>query len=78
MPDSFLQLRGYQDFDSPGLLFNLNEDPGQGINQYELYPEKIESMERLIPENKAKGYLINKDGKDPIETIYTWLLNNEN
>ncbi|MBD3628216.1 arylsulfatase [Cyclobacterium sp.] len=61
MPDSFFQLRGYHDFDSPGLLFNLNEDSGQRINHYASYPEKIESMERLISESKAKGYLVKKD-----------------
>ncbi|MEX2569066.1 MAG: arylsulfatase, partial [Cyclobacteriaceae bacterium] len=61
MPDSFFQLKGYHDFDSPGLLFNMKEDPGQQNNHYGSYPEQVENMERLISESKAKGYLTNRD-----------------
>lgn len=58
MPESFSKLRGYSNFNTPGLLFNLKEDPEQRINHYESQPERVASMDRLILESKAKGYLI--------------------
>ena len=58
MPEFFKELRGYTDFETEGLLFNLTEDPGQRINLYEEYPEKVKEMDRLITSYKEQGYLI--------------------
>ena len=58
MPEFFKELRGYTDFETAGLLFNLKEDPEQRINLYEDYPEKVKEMDRLIAVNKQQGYLI--------------------
>jgi len=46
-----------------GLLFNLEDDIGQRVNLYEDFPEKAKEMDRLISDNKEKGYLI-KDIKN--------------
>ena len=56
MPDSFKKLKGYADFDTPGVLFNLESDPEQRINLYDKYPERIKEMERLLKEYRDKGY----------------------
>lgn len=58
MPESFSKLRGYTTFNASGLLFNLKDDPEQRINHYELQPERVANMDRLISESKSKGYLI--------------------
>jgi len=58
MPQYFKDLRGYTDFETDGLLFNLAEDPGQRVNLYEKYPEKVAQMKQLIEDEKSKGYLI--------------------
>ena len=34
--------------DSPGLLFNLREDPRQSKDLYDQYPEKVEAMSELL------------------------------
>ncbi|WP_375586105.1 arylsulfatase [Cyclobacterium xiamenense] len=61
MPESFSDLRGYVPFATAGLLFNLSADPEQRVNHYEQRPELVESMDRLILEGKAGGYLIKDD-----------------
>ncbi len=48
MPESFKNLRGYTDFNTETLLFNMKEDPGQRVNLYEKYPEKIKEMDMLL------------------------------
>jgi arylsulfatase A-like enzyme len=58
MPESFKKIRGYSDFETEGLLFNLKDDTEQRVNLFEQYPEKVKEMERLIIEEKAKGYLL--------------------
>jgi arylsulfatase A len=58
MPESFKKIRGYTDFETEGLLFNLKDDTEQRVNLFEQYPEKVKEMERLIIEEKAKGYLL--------------------
>jgi arylsulfatase A-like enzyme len=57
-PDSFLKLRGYTDFDTPGILFNMKEDPEQRVNLYNEYPEKVQKLSRLIEVYKEQGYLV--------------------
>jgi len=58
MPASFSDLRGYVNYNTPGLLFNLREDPEQRKNLYNTNPELVKSMESLILADKANGYLI--------------------
>jgi arylsulfatase A len=58
MPQYFKELRGYIDFETKGLLFNLKEDPEQRVNLYEDYPERVKEMDRLITVYKEQGYLI--------------------
>lgn len=58
MPEFFKKLRGYSDFETEGLLFNLKEDTEQRVNLYEQYPQKVQEMERLIHAYKESGYLI--------------------
>ena len=53
MPESFKKLRGYEDFETKGLLFNINKDPEQVNNLYEQYPDKVKEMDRLIEEYRA-------------------------
>ncbi|MEM9157981.1 MAG: arylsulfatase [Verrucomicrobiota bacterium] len=49
-PESYLQHFGLQTYpkDTPGLLFNLKEDPRQSTNLYAKYPEKVERMRSLL------------------------------
>ena len=56
MPDSFKALRGYEDFTTEALLFDLEKDPGQRVNLYDLYPEKIEEMDALLQKYRQQGY----------------------
>ncbi len=49
-PESFKRLKGYTDFHTEGILFNLKEDPGQRVNLYETHPEKVQEMDRLLQE----------------------------
>ena len=58
MPQFFKDLRGYTDFETDGLLFNLKDDPGQRVNLFEQYPERVRAMHQLIQEYKDTGYLI--------------------
>jgi len=48
MPDFFKRLRGYQDFNTKGLLFNMKNDSEQRINFYKEYPEKVRELDHLI------------------------------
>ncbi len=58
MPEFFKELRGYTDFETEGLLFNLENDIEQRVNLYSVYPEKVKEMDRLITDYKNQGYLI--------------------
>ncbi len=64
MPESFKKLRGYTDFDSPGVLFNLESDPEQRINLYEKYPERIKEMDSLLKEYRERGYSAREPASD--------------
>jgi arylsulfatase A-like enzyme len=48
LPESFKQLTGYTDFHTPGLLFNMQEDPEQRVNLYEKFPEKVKDLEQML------------------------------
>lgn len=48
VPDWFHSKRGYEKEQTPGLLYNLKEDPSQHHNLYNKYPEKISEMKKLL------------------------------
>jgi len=58
MPESFKKLRGYKDFETKGLLFNMKNDPEQRVNLYEQHPEKMIEMENLLQAYRDRGYSI--------------------
>ncbi|MEC3908408.1 arylsulfatase [Tamlana sp. 2201CG12-4] len=58
MPDSFKKLKGYKDFNTDNLLFNLEKDPEQRVNLSLQHPDKIAKMEKLLKQEINKGYLI--------------------
>ena len=58
MPESFKALRGYQDFETKGLLFDLKSDPGQRNNLYTKHPDKIETMNKLLHTYRRQGYSV--------------------
>ncbi|MCH1510938.1 MAG: hypothetical protein L7T84_17165, partial [Akkermansiaceae bacterium] len=45
-------LKTYQK-ETPGLLFNLKEDPRQSKNLYQQHPEKVAAMEKLLKAYRA-------------------------
>lgn len=64
VPESFKKLRGYTDFDTKGILFNMKDDSEQRINLYEKYPEKIKEMDKLLQEYREKGYSVSRNKPD--------------
>ena len=60
-PESFKRLKGYTDFSTEGILFNLKEDPEQLVNLYEKYPERIQEMDMLLQKYRESGYSIKKE-----------------
>ena len=59
MPEFFKELRGYTDFHTEGLLFNMKEDPEQRVNLYEKHPDKITELEMLLKEYRESGHSVN-------------------
>ena len=57
MPDSFKALRGYEDFETDKLLFNLELDPEQRVNLYPDYAAKASEMDLILQIELDKGYL---------------------
>ena len=56
MPAFFKELRGYTDFETEGVLFDLEKDPGQRINLYNEYPEKVKELEALLNKELEEKY----------------------
>ena len=48
MPKSFKELRGYTDFETEGLLFNMKEDVAQRVNLFSKHPDKVEELSELL------------------------------
>jgi arylsulfatase A-like enzyme len=48
MPESFKELRGYVDFETEGILFDMGKDPGQRENLFEQHPEVAGEMEAIL------------------------------
>lgn len=53
IPEDFAELRGYSDFNTRGLLFNMNEDPEQKNNLYGDFPEKVEELNLQLEKYKS-------------------------
>lgn len=60
MPDYFKVLRGYKNFTTKGLLFDMEKDPGQRTNLYEQHPNITEEMEKLLQLYRQQGYSVNR------------------
>ena len=60
MPDSFKALRGYEDFDTDVLLFDLEADLGQRKNLSDKYPDRIATMAALLQEYRDQGYSVKR------------------
>jgi hypothetical protein len=60
MPESFKELSEYTDFNTEGILFNMEDDPEQRVNLYKKYPEKIIEMDKLLQEYRERGYSIRR------------------
>ena len=58
MPDSFMSLRGYEEFESDVLLFDLKQDPGQRVNLSEKYPDRVKAMASLLERYRTQGYSV--------------------
>ena len=56
MPESFKKLRAYVDFETIGLLFDMEKDPEQRLNLFDQYPEKVEELDRLLQKELAEKY----------------------
>ena len=56
MPDSFKQLRNYTDFETRGILFDMEKDPEQRENLYMQYPRVVEEMANLLDKNLEEKY----------------------
>lgn len=48
MPESFKKIRGYEDFDTEALLFNMKDDPEQRINLYKSQPTVAAELKNLL------------------------------
>ena len=57
MPDYYKKLRGYKDFTTKGLLFDLDKDLEQRTNLYNEYPKVISEMELMLKKELDRGYL---------------------
>ena len=60
MPPSFKDLRGYEDFETKGLLFDMEKDPGQRENLYLRHPEIVEQMHRLLMKYRDQGFSVTR------------------
>ncbi|MDO6602856.1 sulfatase family protein [Arenibacter palladensis] len=58
MPESFKELRGYEDFESDGLLFDMAIDSEQTNNLYDQYPEIILDMQGILERYQQQGYSV--------------------
>ncbi|MBD0831979.1 sulfatase family protein [Aestuariibaculum sediminum] len=63
MPESFMKIKGYQLFNTEGLLFNMKNDPEQRNNLYNSYPEKIKELQSLLKTYQDQGYSVSRKNK---------------
>ena len=60
MPDSFKKMRGFEDFETPALLFNMRKDAAQKNNVYEKHPDVIKEMEATLETYRQQGYSVKR------------------
>ncbi|MDO6517312.1 sulfatase family protein [Zobellia uliginosa] len=60
MPDSFKKLRGYEDFETPALLFNMEEDAEQRNNMVEAHPDVVQEMSTILETYREQGYSVKR------------------
>ena len=60
MPDSFKKLRGYKDFNTPALLFDMNKDAEQRNNIFEAHPDVIQEMSTILEAYRKQGYSVKR------------------
>ena len=58
MPDSFKELRGYTDFQTEALLFDMEADPGQRVNLFEQYPDVVSGLDSILTLYRDQGYSV--------------------
>lgn len=58
MPEFFKKLRGYSDFTTKGLLFDLKKDPEQRVNLFKQFPDVASNMDALIEKYIEQGYSV--------------------
>ena len=63
-PESFKKLKGYTDFKTEGLLFDMVNDSEQRVNLYDKHPEKIKEMDKLLQEYREREYSIKRNKPD--------------
>ncbi|GAB5559977.1 MAG: arylsulfatase [Synoicihabitans sp.] len=61
MPDFFMEMRGYEEFTSEHLLFDMEADVGQRNNLSEKYPERVEAMAALLARYREQGYSVSRN-----------------
>lgn len=61
LPDNYNQLRGYQKFNTSGLLFNMKNDWGQRHNLHEQFPDKVAEMKRVLKAYQEQGYSVTRN-----------------
>ena len=54
MPGFFREFRDYRDFSTPGILFDLENDPEQRVNLYERHPGVAREMDSLLKEYRKR------------------------
>lgn len=60
MPEFFKKLRGYTDFSTEGILFNMKDDPEQRVNLFEKYPEIVKEMEQLLQKYRTSEKTVSR------------------
>jgi arylsulfatase A len=58
-PDWYDELRGYETFDTDGLLFDMSVDPGQRNNLYSEFPEVAVELENLLHQYRNSTRTVN-------------------
>jgi arylsulfatase A-like enzyme len=56
MPDSFKELRGYSDFETAGLLFDMDQNPGQTMNLINEHAKLTSELAQLLHTYRQQGY----------------------
>jgi arylsulfatase A-like enzyme len=59
MPESFMQLTNYEDFEGEALLFNMKDDPEQRVNLYDTYPKIVSELDVLLTKTRSSESTVN-------------------